>query len=311
MPNSSTRASARPVWCILLVACGSQEPEIKGGTQDQRRVVEAILDEFRDSSSFFPDISGIAIRDFRKAEGRYNKVTRMITLSNDTSLEALRINARHEMCHAVDFQLPFGSDEIEGWGDSNLDRREAFAGFCQVGPQAISSVVNCGGLYAQQGSRMAEEIFDRHVHPSPVTWGSPVGSFELESGVELRSVLATENRTVVLATSQGIQLVSLEGDPLEPGVDPGVVPAYDVVTMERTSLWQFREEPLLWADDVVGIGDWRIDEERQLSQVLVVNDGIVISSACAFSEDELFVLGGEIWMARVEGQVVQWAPLTW
>lgn len=302
---------------VLLVFAGGCHAElVRGGTEAQRDLIRATLDEVESASGHTFRLDSVRIREVARGAGKYNTVTRQISLDPELSDDELVEALRHELCHALDFQLDFGSATQPAWqlgydelgsGSRRRWAREAFATTCAIAPVHQGSMLACGATALDDElQRMHGELFSQ-VPRVPERVPRWTGQLELPAGERLDSARITDRGHLWIGAGLRYR-TDLQGNPVpaEPGeqaLEAGPVGRYlfgPWVSTHGTQVVQGLE---------VGLATRRLLDGSRWSQLFVLRDGAYEATACADESDRWFVWDGAIWLVRQEGTRVSWGPL--
>ncbi|MEZ4320631.1 MAG: hypothetical protein R3F61_24325 [Myxococcota bacterium] len=308
----------RVVLLGMLTSCASRETRIEGGTEEQRAIVAAALDEITSAASFPVSVPRIDIREMSRGDGRYNSVTRRIRL-RPVADDELATNTRHELCHALDLQAglesptdpvwAFRSDEQrEAYGERR-GRREAFATVCSAGPHALALVGGC----TPEGADL-RDVFDAlfdHV-PAADSTATLRSTVTLPSGSELTSARGTTGGLVWLSfeTAGGQDERWIDPETGLDGPPQGLTVGFDPLDENARAAFE-TAVPAVWSTDpeafgvhAVGRMSWRMPIEPT-ARALFAWDGATLTTWCNPGDDGLLVVGDTLWIAAQRGDVVE------
>lgn len=208
-------------WCLVVVLGGAgcrfvplAEVPVDGGTDEQRAIVQEVLDEIDRTLGLDVELRKIRFANVDEHRyGAYNSVTKTVRLGFEIEEEVLRFTLRHEICHAVDFQNDLSMtdealDPVATWyrardwmhqERTRPARKEAFALGCGEGAAMLEAVAGaCDDdpeWVTDLAAQLGEDVWSRH-EPVEVAWRSTV-PYGLDNAIGL------VDHEVVLLDDQG------------------------------------------------------------------------------------------------------------
>jgi hypothetical protein len=332
---------------VLLAACRPERPlsevPITGGTQQERAIVKAELEVF--ARAVGPDRIGLRrvklveeVRGDDRLAGAYTGSEILL----DAGWEDLASTVRHELCHAVERAegLAAGPDPLldelaagffqemavladlwpKYYRTARLQRSEALASFCELGPVALDSLRQpCPGQ-SPLLQEVAEWMMDRIYLEHPLL---PPLELETSDAVTMDAWVETFDPRISATAQPGV--VVAEGDWDEHDWRRGL----DLYTGEVQD-YALDAEPnvqeLPWAGgfDLYGGVGWREGPAVLRGYVSAHHLNSGSSRSLVYDPDEggwrtvlesceprfdVFTADGQLWMAWEEGPLLRWRPL--
>lgn len=310
----------RPVcnigFATLLVGCSPDL--VRGGTASQREVVFATLDEIESATGKDISLSSVSFRDVSRGAGKYNSVTRKISLDSTLTGDPLVRAMRHELCHALDFQFDFGSPSHPEWridatalqyGSRRRQAREAFAATCGVAPADSAAVMACGtSPLDPELDRMLSELFTETPRVTPLAplW---TGETTLPVGETMRFVGITDIGNLRIHGTSTFLKVDLLGNEAPTGIGDSTLDS-EPVSDQMPGAWRFPGGLRLAGGTLAGVAEFNLPDGTVLRQMMIMADETSFqATACATTSDLWFEWEDEVWLVRQEGTVVKWGPL--
>jgi len=298
---------------LLLVAC-SYDAQIIGDSPEHLRVVEEVLDEFTAASSLDLKLSRIQVREMTSASGRYNSVSRGIRLQPVDDLNVFRKNTRHELCHAFDLQGDFNSADDPFWTMANerirasystrVGRREAFAGVCQAGVEALGLVGGCTPEAAVV-QQMSAELFDQAEPPAElvIEWSS---RYDLLPGHTLATASGTVDGLVGFRThgpdSRSYYFVVDPSDGLPKEREQSGLNTLEVGDLPPVEPWWAEFERQLPSGEIVARTTWTLVTGDVLSNAVLLTNQGQLQSRCVEGNSSFFWTDGAPWLVEQVGE---------
>ena len=341
---------SRLAVCLLFFACQQKVPlsevPIRGGTEEQRALLEAELAAYEDAIG--PD--RVALRyvelvdevlgdDFVEGVYRGKKV---ILLDKDS--DSLTRILRHELCHAVDH-----ADHLTRRPDPLLDelsaavfsqsatlalvwrlsyktareqRGEAMSILCELGPLALSALTDpCpeDSLLAREAADwLMREVYREYVPLEPLSLAeAPVVTLEgWDDGASSIVSASTEPGVVIARSDSDFDDWQVAAD-IETGelLDTTALPVEDIA-----------EAPILrgvYLADVVGFPEGPAaaigavlpsplegDDERLFVYDREGGDWRMTDDGCGYDHGDLFTADGEVFRSRRDAGLLRWQKLS-
>ena len=295
---------------------GCSNGVVSGGSVEQRIAVQEAIDETERASGYTLDISSIILRNVKRG-GVYNSVTHEVAIDVSLFEDELRTATRHELCHALDFQLEFDSHEHDEWvfsSDMGYDtvsrsRREAFATTCESGPLVNSSTLSCAGYpLDDELARMNSTVFPLQKTPPEysVGWTAEV---QIPSGEEMSFAGITDSGIVWVLSEHFESRTNIHGTKTHG--DPGDLESLIPPSANRRyfGAWIFWDGTRKVGNVEIGIGTRVLVDGIILRQVFTFRDDEIIFTGCVHEQDEWFFWQDQLWLVRQIGNLVKWGPL--
>jgi hypothetical protein len=167
-------------WVLLLAtasSCGRPDAlgdtPVIGGTPEVRAAVRAELAAFdRATGGGRARVSRVRIREL-DGIAQLERVTNAIALSDALAPHAAAVALRHELCHALDDRERLSVDalygrladglaeSVPGFSGGRHGEREAFAGYCSLGPDAAQLLAGACPAEPPDVARIGADLWER------------------------------------------------------------------------------------------------------------------------------------------------------
>jgi hypothetical protein len=246
-------------------------------------------------------------------------VDRSIRLSDSLSPLELRVATTHELCHAADFQLPYRSVDEESWGETRRDRREAFAGLCELGPEVLASYSDCGdGVWQQHAVSISETVFDQSEPVLPVQEARKA-SVPRDANEEFRVVEVLEGGVLLIGSDTRARFFDIDGGQLAPPPDGFFYVEPETIQAPDGGHWSFDSELLVSGDLAFGLATESVSRMDRADWepgafLFAVRPGDVargiVGKACAEGIHQLFAFEGSVYAVRTTSDRFEWRALS-
>jgi len=311
---------------LLLGGCRCGLPEIVGGDSYLRSIVQPTVNRFYEAAP----ADQICVRRIdiipanNKNGGRYYNVQRLVelhdvTFQHDPHAEWNLLNAtNHELCHAAENQLGIPLD-LHDWPlevslipryPERLHDNEAFAGMCQLGPEAVQLIgesCEADSPGARKYPFIRDWVYPRRL--DTVRWTTakvtPQGGSEVFPIVNREwSVRPAPPGAFRLATEQApdITIDAWTGERIEAQpIGHEVLSAGPPSNMAEVAGVSNGTEDLMVVRAYSTVGD------VATRYVLRDADGVLHRMGCAPEDAQPFSVDGELFAAWREDSVLRWA----